>query len=72
MAAKKHSVEKPDAVAEEVKELRFTKKQFLESEMYQGKRDLVNALLDDSKEYTKEEVETIIQSFMTGEERKGE
>jgi hypothetical protein len=71
MAAKK-SVEKPDAVVEEVKELRFTKEQFLASEQYQERRDAVNALLDDSKEYTKEEVETIIQSFMTGEERKGE
>lgn len=62
-----------DKTADEVQEQdQFTKEQFLKSKLYDGKRDLVNALLDDNKKYTKAEVETLIQSFMTGEERKGE
>ena len=71
MAAKKNqAVEKTEDAVQEVQE-QFTKEQFLKSELYAGRRDLVNALLDDSKKYTKDEVEAMIQSFMTGE-RKGE
>lgn len=63
-----------DKTADEVQEVQdqFTKEQFLKSKLYDGKGDLVNALLDDNKKYTKAEVEEMIQSFMTGEERKGE
>lgn len=60
-----------DKTANEVQD-QFTKEQFLKSKLYDGKGDLVNALLDDNKKYTKAEVEALIQSFMTGEERKGE
>lgn len=72
MAARKNqAVEKTVDAVQEVQD-QFTKEQFLKSKLYEGKRDLVNALLDDNKKYTKAEVEAMIQSFLTGEERTGE
>ena len=72
MAVKKNqTVEKTEDAVQEVQDQTFTKEQFLKSKLYDEKRDLVNALLDDNKKYTKDEVEELIQSFMTGE-RKGE
>lgn len=72
MAVKKNqTVEKTEDAVQEVHDQTFTKEQFLKSKLYDEKRDLVNALLDDNKKYTKDEVEELIQSFMTGE-RKGE
>lgn len=56
--AKKES--KVDSIA-------FAKSQLLKSTKYQNRRDLVNALLDDNKKYTIEEVDTLIDEFMKGQ-----
>ncbi len=45
----------------------FTKEQLLKSQTYQERRDLVNALLDDSKKYTKEQVDTMIGEYLKGQ-----
>lgn len=45
-------------------EIRFKKSSFLDSKKY--KRDLINALLEDDREYTKSEVDTIIDNFRKG------
>ena len=41
----------------------FTKEQFLKSNTYRQHRDLLNAVLDDKKTYTKEQVNNIINKF---------
>lgn len=44
----------------------YTKEQILASEKYVKRRDLVNALLDDDKEYTTTEVDTMMEKFLKG------
>lgn len=44
----------------------YTKDQILASEKYVKRRDLINALLDDGKEYTIEEVDKMMQKFLKG------
>ena len=51
---------------EKSKEQRFYKEQFITSKNYRGRRDLLNAILDDGREYTTEEVETMIAEYMKG------
>lgn len=41
----------------------FTKAQFLESNTYRQHKDLLNAVLDDRKTYSKEQVNNIINKF---------
>ena len=41
----------------------FTKEQFLKSNTYRQHRDLLNAVLDDKKTYTKEQVNNMINKF---------
>ena len=45
-------------------EIRFKKSSFLDSKKYKG--DLINALLEDDREYTISEVDTIIDNFRKG------
>lgn len=45
-------------------EIKFKKSSFLDSKKY--KRDLINALLEDDKEYTKSEVDILIDNFRKG------
>lgn len=47
--------------------LAFTKYQIANSKKYKNRRDLLNAILDDSKKYTIDEVDTLIDTFMKGE-----
>ena len=49
---------------EKSKEQRFYKEQFITSKNYRGRRDLLNAILEDDREYTTEEVETMIAEYM--------
>lgn len=44
----------------------YTKDQLLASKKYAGRRDIVNALLDNNKQYTTDEVDTIIENYMKG------
>lgn len=47
-------------------EQRFSKEQFLSSVQYANRRDLVDALLEKDKHYTKKEVDELINKFMKG------
>ena len=44
----------------------FSKEQLISSSKYIARRDLLDALLDDNKEYSINETETIIERFMKG------
>lgn len=46
------------------KEAVFTKEQFLNSTLYRQHRDVLNAVLDDGKKYTKKQVNTMIDKFI--------
>lgn len=48
------------------KEIRFSKQELLQAECYQGKKDLVSALLEDGREYSLAEVDAVIEKFMKG------
>jgi hypothetical protein len=43
-----------------------TKTQLLASARYAGKKDLINALLADNKNYTTDEVDTLIEKYLKG------
>lgn len=47
-------------------EQKFSKAQILASAQYANRRDLVDALLDSKKQYTKKEVDELINKFMKG------
>lgn len=48
------------------KVLKFTKKQFVNSRKFAKRKDLVNALLDEKKTYSIQEVEDKINDFLYG------
>lgn len=54
--------EKTEAPAE----IRFTKEDILSSRTYAGNRDLLMAILDKEKTYTKSEIETAIEKYQKG------
>lgn len=54
------------AVKKETTENKFSKKQLLMSQRFQGRRDVVNALLSSDKKYTVKEVEILIAGYMKG------
>ena len=60
------------AEVQDVQAVAYTKEQLLKCEAYQNRRDLVNALLDDSKTYTKEQVNALMDDFMKRAERTGD
>ena len=45
---------------------KFTKMQFVKSQRFANRRDILNALLDDKEKYSVDEVEQIIKDFLTG------
>ena len=45
----------------------FTKESIVKSKKYSNRKDLLNALLDDKKSYSFEQVDEIIDKFMKGE-----
>nr|WP_317356792.1 hypothetical protein [uncultured Tyzzerella sp.] len=45
---------------------KFYKEQFLKSNLYKDKKDIINALLKDNQLYTKNDVEKIIKKYMEG------
>lgn len=48
------------------KEIKFKKEELLQAECYEGKKDLVNALLEDGREYTQSEADAAISKFLKG------
>lgn len=62
MASKRiEKIEKTDVT--ETASVFFTKEQFLKSNKYSQHRDLLSAVLDDNKTYSKEQVNNIIDKF---------
>ena len=53
-------------VKKETTENKFSKEQLLVSQRFQGRRDVVNALLSSDKKYTVKEVEVLIAGYMKG------
>lgn len=45
---------------------RFSKEDLVKSKKYQHRRDLLNAILEDDKKYTIQEVDSKIEKFMKG------
>lgn len=45
---------------------RFSKEDLVKSKKYQHRRDLLNAVLEDDKKYTIQEVDSKIEKFMKG------
>lgn len=59
------ATKKEKAVAAELENL-FSKEQLLSADRFQGRRDIVNALLSPDKQYTVETVEEMIEKYMKG------
>ncbi|NBI73270.1 hypothetical protein D3Z50_19930 [Clostridiaceae bacterium] len=58
----------PEAAQENVREKgkRFSKEQLLASERFRERRDIVDALLDNGRQYTVKDVEEAIGRYMKG------
>ena len=65
MAVKKTN--KPAASEPEKIEKLFSKEQLLAAERFQGRKDILNALLSHDKQYTVETVEQMIENYMKGQ-----
>lgn len=60
-------VKKKDEEVQGVEQATFTKEQFLNSERYHYKQDIIDVLLDPDKEYTADEVDKMIEEYMERE-----
>lgn len=67
--ARKKTTDEPVETAETTAVLKFSKKQFVESQRFAKRRDLVNALLDDNETYSIAEVELKITNFLSGKNK---
>lgn len=54
---------KMEPVEHSTENLKFEKKQIINSERYEEDRDLLSALLDDTGLYSSEEVDPVIEEF---------
>jgi hypothetical protein len=52
-----------------IEEITFTKEKIIKFKRYSNRIDLLNALLDDNKAYTTDEVDALINNFMKGKVR---
>lgn len=57
------------AAANEIEKLEnlFSKEQLIAAERFQGKKDIVNAILSDAEQYTVETVERMVDKYMKGQ-----
>lgn len=69
LAAKKANARPPEQKADGRTEPMFSKSQLVRCGKYHDRRDLVDALLDDGKKYTMEQVDKMIDGFMKGKVR---
>ena len=58
--------EKEIKVEPKKQETLFTKEQILASKKYSNRRDVLGAILSDGKEYTDEQVNSLLEKFMKG------
>lgn len=65
MAAKKTDTLEKDAARQKDPQ-RFGREQVLASARYQGRKDLVSALLQDGGEYATAEVDRLMEDFLKG------
>lgn len=56
------SVKKTETITESV----YSKEQIIKSKKYADRRDILNVLLADGKEYTLDDVNTLLDAFMKG------
>ncbi len=66
LAAKKANANPPEQKADERAGPMFSKPQLVRCGKYRDRRDLVDALLDDGRKYTMEQVDKLIDGFMKG------
>lgn len=66
MAARKAVTTETVAKSEQTEPV-FSKEQILASDRYANRRDLVDALLEADKQYTKKEVDEIINGYKKGQ-----
>ncbi|EOS27680.1 hypothetical protein C806_00127 [Lachnospiraceae bacterium 3-1] len=69
MAVKSKALEKPEGAKfgkSERTENLFTKEQLLNSERFQNRKDIINALLESDKHYTVKQTEQMIENYMKG------
>lgn len=46
--------------------IKYSKEQIVNSNKYANRKDLLNSLLEDSRSYSFEEVDTVVDNFMKG------
>lgn len=63
------AVKKNDPVVSEPEKIenKFSKEQLLAAKRFEGRKDIVNALLSPDKQYTVEAVEQMIEKYMKGQ-----
>lgn len=54
-------------IEDKAKESKFTKRQLYNSEMFLEEKDLINALLEEDKRYSKKEVRNILDRYLKKE-----
>lgn len=50
----------------EIQVVTFSKEQFLSAKRYNNRKDILGELLEDGKQYTIEQVDTLMDKFMKG------
>lgn len=66
LAVRKTTAKKTTEGQDDVTKTCFTKTQLLASKKYRGRKDVVNALLEDNRTYTMDEADAVINKFMKG------
>ena len=47
-------------------EIKFSKEQLVNSKKFSGKQDLLNTILEDDKQYTLDEVVSMVEKYLKG------
>ena len=47
-------------------EIKFSKEQLVKSKMFNGQQDLLNTILDEDKQYTLNEVASMVEKYLKG------
>lgn len=55
-----------ETVEQTAEPVQFSREQILASEKYRNKRNMVDALLDESEKYTMEQVDKLVDSYEKG------
>lgn len=69
MAVKSRALEKPEEAKpgrDGKPENLFSKEQLLRAERFQGRKDIMNALLEPGKQYTMKQAEKMMEDYMKG------